>query len=59
MNKWNHSQDRGWDCHRFEAFARDCTQAWRRLIGRNLLGNLICSWPVSPDCEVEIALHAF
>ena len=37
MNKWNHSQDRGWDYHRFEAFARDCTQAWRRLIGRDLL----------------------
>ena len=37
MNKWNHSQDRGWEYDRFEAFARDCKQAWRRLIGRDLL----------------------
>ena len=37
MNKWNHSQDRGWGYTRFEAFARDCTQAWQRLIGRDLL----------------------
>ena len=36
-NKWNQSQDRGWEYDRFEAFARDCKQAWRRLIGRDLL----------------------
>ena len=37
MNKWNHSQDRGWDYVRFETFARDCKQAWQRLMGRDLL----------------------
>ena len=37
MHKWNHSQDQGWDYHRFEAFARDCNQAWQRLMGQDLL----------------------
>ena len=37
MEKWNHSQDRGWEYYRFEAFARDCKQAWQRLMGRDLL----------------------
>ena len=37
MDKWNHSQARGWEYARFEVFARDCTQAWQRLIGRDLL----------------------
>ena len=37
MNKWNHSQDRRWEYDRFETFARDCKQAWRRLMGRDLL----------------------
>ena len=37
MDKWNRSQDRGWEYDRFEAFARDCKQAWRRLMGRDLL----------------------
>ena len=37
MNQWNRSQDRGWEYDRFETFARDCKQAWRRLMGRDLL----------------------
>ena len=37
MDKWNRSQDPGWEYNRFEAFARDCTQAWQRLMGRDLL----------------------
>ena len=37
MDKWNHNQNRGWEYYRFEVFARDCKQAWRRLIGRDLL----------------------
>ena len=37
MNKWNHSQDRGWDYDRYETFARDCNQAWRRLMGWDFL----------------------
>ena len=37
MNKWNQSQDRGWDYDRYETFARDCNQAWGRLMGRDLL----------------------
>ncbi len=36
-NKWNQSQDREWYYDRYEAFARDCVQAWRRLMGRDLL----------------------
>ena len=27
MEKWNHSQDRGWEYDRFETFARDCKRA--------------------------------
>ena len=37
MDKWNHSQARAWEYDRFEVFARDCKQAWRRLMGRDLL----------------------
>ena len=37
MEKWNHSQDLGWRYIRFETFARDCKQAWQRLMGRDLL----------------------
>ena len=37
MDKWNHSQDKGWRYDRFEVFARDCKQAWHRLMGRDLL----------------------
>lgn len=37
MDKWNRGQDRRWRYARFEAFARDCKQAWRRLMGRDLL----------------------
>ena len=37
MDKWNRSQDRGWGYNRFETFARDCKQAWQRLMGRDLL----------------------
>ena len=37
MNQWNRSQDRGWEYDRFETFARDCKQAWRRLMGRDWL----------------------
>ena len=37
MDKWNHSQDKGWRYDRFEVFARDCKQDWRRLMGRDLL----------------------
>ena len=37
MDKWNNSQDRGWEYDRFESFARDCKQAWQRLMGRDLL----------------------
>ena len=37
MHKWNHSQDRRWGYDRFETFARDCKQAWQRLVGRELL----------------------
>ena len=37
MTKWNHSQDRAWEYIRFETFARDCTRAWERLMGRDLL----------------------
>ena len=37
MDKWNHSQKKGWRYNRFEAFARDCKQAWHRLMGRDLL----------------------
>ena len=37
MKRWNHSQDRGWEYDRFEAFARDCKQAWRRLMGQDML----------------------
>ena len=37
MNEWNNSQDRGWEYDRFESFARDCKQAWHRLMGRDLL----------------------
>ena len=37
MNQWNGSQDRGWKYDRFETFARDCKQAWRRLMGRDWL----------------------
>ena len=37
MDKWNHSQDKGWRYDRFETFARDCKQAWHRLMGRDLL----------------------
>ncbi len=37
MNKWNDSQDPGWAYDRFEVFARDCKQAWRRLMGWDLL----------------------
>ena len=37
MDKWNDSQDRGWAYDRFETFARDCKQAWHRLMGQDLL----------------------
>ena len=37
MGKWNRSQVRSWRYIRFETFARDCKQAWRRLMGRDLL----------------------
>ena len=37
MIKWNESQDRGWEYVRFESFARDCKQAWHRLMGWDLL----------------------
>ena len=37
MDKWNRSQDRRWGYKRFETFARDCKQAWQRLMGRDLL----------------------
>ena len=37
MNKWNHSQAREWKYARYENFARDCKQAWHRLMGRDLL----------------------
>ena len=37
MDKWNRSQRRGWEYNRFETFARDCKQAWGRLMGRDLL----------------------
>ena len=37
MDKWNHSQNKGWRYNRFEVFARDCKQAWHRLMGRDLL----------------------
>ena len=37
MDKWNHSQKKNWRYNRFEAFARDCKQAWHRLMGRDLL----------------------
>ena len=37
MDKWNTSQDRGWEYDRFESFARDCKQAWHRLMGRDFL----------------------
>ena len=37
MNKWNHSQAREWEYARYENFARDCKQAWHRLMGRDLL----------------------
>ena len=37
MTKWNHCQDRNWNYVRFETFARDCKQAWQRLMGRDLL----------------------
>ena len=37
MTKWNASQKAAWRYTRFEIFARDCKQAWDRLIGRGLL----------------------
>ena len=37
MDKWNQIQGRGWEYDRFEVFARDCKQAWQRLMGRDLL----------------------
>ena len=37
MDNWNHSPDRHWRYNRFETFARDCKQAWKRLMGRDLL----------------------
>ena len=37
MEEWNHSQDREWRYIRFETFARDCKQAWQRLMGQDLL----------------------
>lgn len=37
MHEWNHSQGRRWEYKRFENFARDCKQAWSRLMGQDLL----------------------
>ncbi len=37
MGKWNEIQGQGWEYDRFEVFARDCKQAWQRLMGRDLL----------------------
>ena len=37
MDKWNHSQELRWAYDRYEVFARDCKQAWHRLMGRDLL----------------------
>ena len=37
MNEWNDNQGNRWEYKRFENFARDCKQAWSRLMGRDLL----------------------
>ena len=37
MNRWNHGEGRDWMYNRFETFARDCKQAWERLMGWDLL----------------------
>ena len=37
MTRWNHGEGRDWRYDRFEAFVRDCKQAWERLMGRDLL----------------------
>jgi len=37
MTRWNHGEGRDWRYTRFETFARDCKQAWERLMGRDLL----------------------
>lgn len=37
MTRWNHGEGRDWRYSRFETFARDCKQAWERLMGRDLL----------------------
>lgn len=37
MTRWNHGEGRDWKYNRFETFARDCKQAWERLMGRDLL----------------------
>ena len=37
MTRWNHGEGRDWRYNRFETFARDCKQAWERLMGRDLL----------------------
>ena len=36
MDEWNHSQEVRWSYDRYESFARDCKQAWHRLMGGNL-----------------------
>ena len=37
MARWNHGEGRDWRYSRFETLARDCKQAWERLMGRDLL----------------------